>query len=174
MSARVRTPGRDRLHVSPGRNRQVKLRCSEEEFTALAAAARLAGLTVSGYAAEAAIAAARGAQAPSTAPLRTALVEVMAARSQVRRFAVNVNQAVTALNATGRPPEWLAGAVTLTTRAVARLDEVAAQLAAATRRSAPARAATPAVATTTDLRADTRAHDPASVAQGEQGEQGAR
>ncbi|WP_432545819.1 plasmid mobilization protein [Kineococcus sp. SYSU DK004] len=169
MSARVRTPGRDRLHVSPGRNRQVKLRCSEEEFTALAAAARLAGLTVSGYAAEAAIAAARGAQAPSTAPLRTALVEVMAARSQVRRFAVNVNQAVAALNATGQPPEWLADAVALTTRAVARLDEVAAQLAVATRRPASARAATTALAIAADLRTDARTPTPASVAEGEQG-----
>ncbi|NAZ85233.1 plasmid mobilization protein [Kineococcus indalonis] len=139
--SRRRTPGRDRVHLAPGRNRQVKLRCSEEEFTALAAAARLAGLTVSGYAAEAALAAARGAEAPSTAPLRAALVEVMAARSQVRRFAVNVNQAVAALHATGQAPEWLAGAVLVTARAVARLDEVAGQLAAATRR--PARSGRP-------------------------------
>ncbi|NIZ89665.1 plasmid mobilization protein [Kineococcus rubinsiae] len=131
---RRRTPGRDRVHVSPGRNRQVKLRCTDEEFIALAEAARLAGLTVSGYAAEAALAAARGVEAPSIAPVRAALVEVMAARSQVRRFAINVNQAVAALHATGQPPEWLAGAVAVTSRAVARLDDVAADLAAATRR----------------------------------------
>ncbi|GAA4972499.1 plasmid mobilization protein [Kineococcus glutinatus] len=131
---RSRTPGRDRVHVSPGRSRQVKLRCTEEEFTALATAARLAGLTVSGYAAEAALAAARGVEAPSTAPLRAALVEVMAARSQVRRFGLNVNQAVTVLHATGQPPPWLADAVAATVRAVARLDDVADQLATATRR----------------------------------------
>lgn len=139
---RQRTPGRDRVHVTPGRSRQVKLRCTDDEYTALAVAARLAGLTVSGYTAEAALAAARGLDAPSTAPLRTALVEVMAARAQVRRYAINVNQAVTAMHVTGQPPEWLAAAVSVTTRAVARLDEVAGHLATATRR--PVRTGRPA------------------------------
>jgi transcriptional regulator with XRE-family HTH domain len=48
------------------------------------AAARRSGLTTSGFAAEAAIAAARGTQPPASEPWREALAEVMA-RTQVRR-----------------------------------------------------------------------------------------
>jgi len=103
----------------------------------LAEAARSAGLTPSGYAAEAALAAARGVRAPSLMPVREALVELMAARTQVRRFAVNVNQAVKALNATGEAPEWLATAVAITDRAVERLDGAAADLVRAGRTARP-------------------------------------
>lgn len=126
--------GRYRSHARTARRRAVLLRYSEEEFSAIAEAAGYAGLTPSGYAAEAALAAARGVEAPSIAPLRSALVELMAARTQVRRFGVNVNQAVRQLNSTGEAPEWLAAAVAITNRAVGRLDEVAGDVAAATRR----------------------------------------
>lgn len=120
----------------------MKLRYTEAEFQAIAEAARHAGLTATGYAAEAALAAAQQLEGPSVLPLRTALVEVMAARGQVRRFAVNVNQAVAALHATGQAPEWLSAAVAVTTRAVERLDAVADTLAVAARR--PPRRRTPA------------------------------
>ncbi|HYO19195.1 MAG TPA: hypothetical protein VES02_11090 [Dermatophilaceae bacterium] len=43
-------------------------------------------------------------------PLRDVLAELLATRAQVRRFGVNVNQAVRELNATGTPPEWLQNA----------------------------------------------------------------
>ena len=142
---RPRAEGRDRPHSLPGRRRQVKLRYSDEEYADLAAAARSAGLTPSGYAAEAALAAAAGLHTPSLAPLRAALVELITARGQVRRFGTNVNQAVRALNATGEAPTWLAQAVTITTRAVTRLDDAAADLAAASRRSQ--RRATPRTST---------------------------
>lgn len=121
--------GRDRVHHVPGRPRQIKLRYSEVELADVAAAARRAGLTPSGFAAEAALAAARGTQPPSSEPWREALTEVMAARAQVRRFGANVNQAVRALNATGESPQWLARAVALAARAVADLDEAAGHLA---------------------------------------------
>jgi hypothetical protein len=127
VSARQRA-GRDRAHEAPGRARQVKLRYSEDEFAVVQAAARRSGLTPSGFAAEAAIAAARGAEPPAGEPWREALAEVMAARAQVRRFGTNVNQAVRALNATGEPPEWLDRAVAIANRAVERLDDAAAQL----------------------------------------------
>jgi hypothetical protein len=39
-----------------------------------------------------------------------------------------VNQAVAALNSTGQPPQWLAQAVALTSRAVTRVDAAAEQL----------------------------------------------
>jgi hypothetical protein len=124
---RVLVP-RHRRHLLPGRARQLKLRYSQEEFRELAAAASRAGLTTSGYAAEAALAAARDAAPPYSEPWREALAEVMAARAQVRRFGSNVNQAVRELNATGSAPEWLDRAVAVTERAVGRLDAAAADL----------------------------------------------
>ena len=104
------------------------IRLTDEEYTAVAVAAGLAGLTRSGFAAEAAVAAARGTQPPRAEPWREALTEVMAARAQVRRFGSNLNQAVRALNATGEAPEWLDRAVAMTGRAVVQLDEAAVQL----------------------------------------------
>jgi hypothetical protein len=130
---RVRGKGRDRVHQSPRRRRALLLRYTEGEYTDIATAARLSGLTATGFVAETALAAARKLDGPSTAPLRAALIEVMAARSQVRRFAVNVNQAVAQLHGTGAAPTWLTDAVATTTRAVQRLDETAHDLAAATR-----------------------------------------
>ncbi len=121
MSARRRATGRDRTHLQPGRPRHVKLRYTEAEYAAVAEAARASGLTPTGYAAEAALAAAQGLDAPSMAPLREALLELMAARGQVRRFGVNVNQAVRELNATGEAPSLLVQAVALTSRAVSQL-----------------------------------------------------
>jgi hypothetical protein len=123
-------PGRDREHLRPARSRQVKLRLSEREFADLAEAGVRAGLTPSGYAAEAALAAARAEPPPALEPWRRALSEVIAARTQVRRFGTNVNQAVRVLNTTGEPPEWLDAAVITATRAVESLDTAAVGLAA--------------------------------------------
>ncbi|MGQ7298033.1 plasmid mobilization protein [Quadrisphaera sp. KR29] len=142
MSAVVQRPGRARRYAK-ARDRQVKFRATADEYALLAEAARSAGLTPSGYAAEAALAAARGVQAPSLTPVREALVELMAARTQVRRFAVNVNQAVRALNATGEAPEWLSAAVAVTDRAVERLDGAAADLVHAARIAQRPAAASP-------------------------------
>ncbi len=101
------------------------LRYDENEFAAVSEAARRSGLTPSGFAAEVALAHATGGRPPKGEPLREALRELIAARTQVRRFAVNVNQAVAVLHGTGEAPEWLARATELTTRAVARLDAAA-------------------------------------------------
>lgn len=125
----IRRCGRDRVHHAPGRSRQIKLRYSDAELADVTAAARRAGLTPSGYAAEAALAAARGTKPPASEPWREALTEVMAARAQVRRFGSNVNQAVRALHATGEAPDWLDRAVALAAKAVAELDDAAARLA---------------------------------------------
>jgi hypothetical protein len=101
------------------------LRHTEAEYADIAAAARDAGLTPSGYAADAALAVATGAQPPSTAPWRSALLELMDARCQVRRIGGNVNQAVRVLNSTGAPPVWLEHVVAIAARAVLALDEAA-------------------------------------------------
>ncbi len=118
----------------------MKLRYSQEEFDALAAAAARAGLTPSGYAAETALSAARGVQSSGGPWFREALVEVMTARAQVRRVGSNLNQAVRVLNATGEAPEGLARAVLAAQQAVSELDAAAGQLArrvSASRRVGP-------------------------------------
>src|SRR3954453_438230 len=124
-----RAPGKDRDHQQPGRGRAILLRYTETEFAAIAAAARDAGLTPSGYTAEAALATATRTQPPRTAPWRAALLELMDARAQVRRIGANVNQAARALNATGEPPAWLEHVMTMTARAVLRLDDAATAVA---------------------------------------------
>jgi hypothetical protein len=129
VSRRHGAGARNRDQLRPARPRQLKLRLSETEFAELVEAAGDAGLTPSGYAAEAALATARGTRPPAVQPWRAALGEVLAARTQVRRFGVNVNQAVRVLNATGEAPDWLQGAVVSTERAVRSLDAAAAGLA---------------------------------------------
>ena len=117
-----RAPGRDRNHLRPGRPRQMHLRYTHEEYATIADAAREAGLTPTGYVA---LAAATNTKTPSTAPWRTALLELIEARTQVRRIGTNINQATAAINATGEPPPWLEHALAITNRAVTRLDDAA-------------------------------------------------
>ena len=120
-----RAPGRDRNHHRPRRPRQIKVRYTHDEYATIAGAARDTGLTPTGYVAEAALATANNTQTHSTAPWRTALLELMEARTQVRRIGTNINQATAAINATGEPPPWLQHAIAMTNKAVRRLDEAA-------------------------------------------------
>ena len=85
---------RDRTHQAPRRSRRLMLRYDDAEYAADAAAAAKTGLTPTGYAAQVALAAATETTPPVAEPLREALAELMAARTQVRKFGVNVNQAV--------------------------------------------------------------------------------
>lgn len=126
--------GRYRPHARPGRTRQVRLRYTQLEYETVARAARAAGLATTGYVAEAALAAATGAEPPTSAPWREALTELMAARGQVRRMGLNINQATRVLNATGEQPVWLEHALNLTERAVTRLDDAATVVAGLDRR----------------------------------------
>ena len=59
---------------------------------------------------------------------RQLLEELIQARLALRRYGVNVNQAVAALNSVGQAPVWLEQAVAGSDRAVARVDEVTAAL----------------------------------------------
>jgi hypothetical protein len=97
-------------------------------------AAGITGLTPAGFATEAALAAARGDAGPDHGELRRLLVELMAARTQVRRYGVNVNQAVAQLHATGQAPGWLERAAAGADRGIGRLDDVAGEVAAVLRR----------------------------------------
>lgn len=127
--------GRHRTHLLPGKGRRVYLRLSEEEHAVLAEGAARAGLTAAGFAAEVALAAARGETGgPVHGEMRQLLVEVVAARTQVRRYGLNVNRAVAQLNATGAAPGWLERAAAGADRGVARLDDAAGAVAVVLRR----------------------------------------
>jgi len=114
--------------MRPSRQHRVSLRLTDEEYGAVVAAAARTGLTTTGWAAHAVVALASGSAPPAEQRAREALVELIQARTQVRRYATNVNQAVAVLHATGRAPEWLAQAVIQTNRATERLDAAADRL----------------------------------------------
>jgi hypothetical protein len=108
---------------------RLNARFTEQERAEIEVAAAAIGMTATGFAADAALLAARGtpmtldataAQRETFARLQRQLFE---ARTAVNRFGNNVNQAVAALHATGQPPiEALAHATALCTRAVRNLD----------------------------------------------------
>jgi hypothetical protein len=119
---------RKRAYVPSRRRRRCDTRFTEEEFAVIETAAARAGLTPTGYVAEAALAVARGTAPPSTSPLRELVVELAQLRTQVRRVGTNLNQAVAALNATGEAPVWLPEAAALCVRAVERVDAVSSAI----------------------------------------------
>ena len=125
--------GRYRPHTHPARTKRLQLRYTKAEYTAVAQAAHNAGLTTTGYAADAALATALTLEPPTAEPWRTVLIELIEARSQVRRVGTNINQAARALNATGDPPPWLQHALNIANRTVARLDDAATAIAAQAR-----------------------------------------
>jgi transposase len=80
----------------------VRFGLGESEFADLEAAAAWSGLARGAYAAEAALAVARGGiTATGNELLRDALAELVRSAGLVRRIGVNLNQAVAKLNATG-------------------------------------------------------------------------
>ena len=125
-------PGRRSRQAVP-RPRLVKFFLAEEELAELDEAARHAGLARGAFAAEAALAAARGRSSRAGSPVREALVELMTAAGLVRRAGTNLNQAVAKLNATGQRGDDLFPAAQFCVRVIHRLDETAEQL----RRSVP-------------------------------------
>jgi hypothetical protein len=124
---------RRRSREAVPRPRVVQFSLTEEEFGEVSLAAQRSGLARGAFAAEAALASARGAQARVWSPVREALVELMTAAGLVRRAGTNLNQAVARLNATGQRGEDLVPAARFCVRVIGRLDEAAEQL----RRSVP-------------------------------------
>ena len=120
---------RHRRHQFPARERVVKVRYDDREHAVLAAAAGRAGLTVAGFLAGAGLSAAGQGPAPSQAADRELLAELMQLRLAIRRYAVNVNQAVAALHSTGDAPVWLTQAVAGAHRAVQSVDAVTRRVA---------------------------------------------
>ena len=138
--------GRHRRHQSPARDHVVKVLYGPAERAVVEQAADLAGLRPSSYVAWAAVTMAEQVLGqPSDAPggesagvmqgvwsvpgERELLAELMQARLALRRFGVNLNQAVAALHSGAPAPAWLEQAVAGGHRAVARIDTAAAAVA---------------------------------------------
>ena len=115
------------------RPRVVQFSLTEQEYEQVSVAAASRGLARGAFAAEAALASARGDPARMWSPLREALAEVMSAAGLVRRVGTNLNQAVARLNATGQAGDDLIPVAQFCARVVQRLDQTAEQL----RRSIP-------------------------------------
>jgi hypothetical protein len=122
-----RPAGRRSRHPA-GRLRRVEFTLTEEEFAELDAAATRAGLARGAYAAQAALATARGETGTAGVPLREALAELIRSAGLVRRIGVNLNQAVAKLNATGQRSDDLLPYAAESTRRARRLDTAAEEL----------------------------------------------
>jgi hypothetical protein len=95
---------RHREH-GPARLHRANLRLSAEEYADLALAARDAGMTPGGYAAQAALAAARGTSGPTPdgrlEQLRQLGRDLIASYTALNRIGTNLNQIAARVNATG-------------------------------------------------------------------------
>jgi len=126
--------GRGRLAVRRRRRQPVRrphrvyVRLTDEERADLAGAARRAGLTPAGYAGLAALAAARGVEAPG-APVREVLAGLDAAITVLNQVNGNLNK-LSALQAAGHavPVAQLGAALQLVPRVAGRVDAAAAVL----------------------------------------------
>ena len=120
---------RHRRHQFPGRSRAVKVLYDETEFANVQTAAAAAGLTPTGFVAAAGLTladpTAGGRLVGSAADLdRAVLTELLAIRTALRRYGVNVNQGIAAVHSGAGAPVWLRQAVAGCDRAVGRLDDV--------------------------------------------------
>jgi hypothetical protein len=126
--------GRDRRHLFPGRERRISPSFSADEHAEVTAAARRSGLTPTGFCAVASLAAARGetgTAVPSSAEyeaLRDLQADLFDVRTAVNRVGANLNQTVTALNATGDAPQWLRTVAAMCGRTLSAVDEVVSTL----------------------------------------------
>jgi hypothetical protein len=126
----ARRPARCRRSRQPApRGRTVRFGLSDGEFAELEAAAARAGMARGAFAAEAALAAARGTISVADGDgLRDVLAELVRLAGLVRRIGINFNQAVARLHATGQPSGDLAAYAAEIRRRSERLDAVADQV----------------------------------------------
>jgi hypothetical protein len=127
-AARVAIPSGRRSRQRVRRPQRVEFSLTEEEYRELGRAAARAGLARGAYAAEAALAVARGAASPTDSHFRELLGEFVRAAGLVRRIGVNLNQAVAKLNATGQRSGDLLPYAAESLRRVERLDAAAEDL----------------------------------------------
>ena len=119
---------RDRAHRFPGRRNALKVLYDDVEVASVRAAAQLAGLTPSGYVAAAGLTLSGAGVAPATSTDRALLAELLQGRTALGRYAVNLNQAVAALNSGVGAPVWLLQAVSGCARASDQLDRATIEL----------------------------------------------
>ena len=130
-----RRRGVDRQHTRPGRRRTLLLRLADAEYDDLVAAAAIAGLTPSGFAAESVVAVTQRTALPALDPARVLLQELMHLRIQLRRYGRDINQALRDLIALGVAPASLTETVHLSNNAVTRIDDAMDQLCRLLRKS---------------------------------------
>jgi hypothetical protein len=119
---------RDRAHRFPGRRHALKVLYDDVELASVRAAAQLAGLTPTGYVAAAGLTLSGAGVAPATSVDRALLAELLQGRTALRRYGVNLNQAVAALHSGGSAPVWLLQAVAGCARASERMDRATVEL----------------------------------------------
>ena len=127
-ATRRRGQGSRRARQQPGRSFRVHFSLTEQEFAALEDAAERAGLARGAFAAQVVLARVQGSGTGPEAPDREALRELVRAVGLVRKIGVNLNQAVTKLNATGQRSGDLLWYAKESMRRVAHLDEVAEEV----------------------------------------------
>jgi hypothetical protein len=131
----ARRPARSRRsrQLAP-RDRTVRFGLSQTEFAELEAATARAGMARGAFAAEAALAAARGeTTVAADDQLRDVLAALIYAAGLYHRAGSNLNQAVARLHATGQPTAALDRYAAETIRQGRHLDAVAEQVRAALR-----------------------------------------
>ena len=101
----------------PHARRTVLLRLDDTEYDALVDAAASAGLTPSGFAAEAVVAVTQRTALPEVDPVRVLLQELMHIRTQIRRHGCDVQQALREPTAGGYAPDRLTETVELSNHA---------------------------------------------------------
>ncbi|GAA1033299.1 hypothetical protein GCM10009557_34610 [Virgisporangium ochraceum] len=125
--------GIDRRHLFPGRQRRINLRLDPDEHHDITTAAIRAGLTPSGYCADASLAAARGTTHPAHpvagvditwAELASLQRDLFAARTAATDLAAMLGKATDAINTVDQAPPWLGDAVHHAEAALGRIDSV--------------------------------------------------
>lgn len=122
------TPAGRRERHAGKRLRRVEFSLTEAEFGEVDAAAGRAGLARGAFAAQAALAAARGEGGDAGSGAREALAELIRCAGLVRRIGVNLNQAVARLNATGQRSGDLVPYAAESVRRARSLDAAAEEL----------------------------------------------
>ncbi|SEG94076.1 hypothetical protein SAMN04489712_1434 [Thermomonospora echinospora] len=120
--------GHRRRRQKEPRSRGVRVPFTEAEYAAVCAAAERQQMAVAAYAGQVLVAVAEGADPPQWTPLRELMGQVIRAAEQVRRIGNNLNQAVAALHALGRPTGALEGYARVASAAVENLDELAEEI----------------------------------------------
>ncbi len=115
---------RNRSHHFPGRKNALKVLYDDAEVATVRSAAGLAGLTPTGFVASAGLTLAGAGVPPASSVDRAVLAELLQVRSTLRRYAVNLNQAVAAMNSGAAAPVWSLQAIAGCARAADRVDEL--------------------------------------------------